>query len=103
MAKFYVQSGTVRAIIDSVDVDRAALWVVNEVMNQTLPIDELTDEELCVVQSQDASAHKLSETICISEQGFDRDDAMVVDSLEVFRHWYELYNAVSILANRLGM
>jgi hypothetical protein len=38
----------------------------------------------------------------VSEQGFDRDDASEVDVLNAFRHWYELYQAVSILAGKLG-
>jgi hypothetical protein len=40
MAKFYIQSGSIRAVVDSVDIDRAALWAVNEVMSSTLPLDE---------------------------------------------------------------
>ena len=44
MAKFYVQSGSVQAVVDSADLDRAALWVVHQVMGKTLPIEELDDE-----------------------------------------------------------
>ncbi len=82
MAKFYVQSGSVRAVVDSLDMDRATLWVVNEVMTTTLPIDDLSDDEATV--------------------GFDRDDACEIDVLNAFRHWYELYQAVTILASKLG-
>ncbi|AMV34904.1 hypothetical protein VN12_22445 [Pirellula sp. SH-Sr6A] len=114
MAKFYVQSGSVRAVIDSVDLDRAALWVVNLVMGDVLPLDEVdesdagewgeSDEGLELqasneIKSVDAG-HHLSETIRISERGFDRDDAWVVDTLESFRHWYDLFQAVSEMADR---
>ncbi|MCU0711504.1 MAG: hypothetical protein MUC43_05560 [Pirellula sp.] len=102
MAKFYVQSGSVRAIVDSLDMDRAALWVVNEVMTTTLPIDDLSDDEATVDRADRTEAQYLSETIRISEQGFDRDDACEVDVLSAFRHWYELYQAVTILASKLG-
>ena len=102
MAKFYVQSGSVRAIVDSLDMDRAALWVVNEVMTTTLPIDDMSDDEATVERSDRIEGQYLSETIKVSEQGFDRDDASEVDVLNAFRHWYELYQAVSILADKLG-
>lgn len=108
MAKFYVQSGSVRAVIDSVDLDRAALWVVNLVMGDVLPLDEAEESEasdLCDMDTQSGKSssdvgHHLSETIRISERGFDRDDAWVVDTLESFRHWYDLFQAVSQIADR---
>ena len=102
MAKFYVQSGSVRAIVDSVDMERAALWVVNEVMTATLPIDDLSDDEATIDGGNHMEGQYLSETITVSEQGFDREDAYTVDVLSAFRHWYELYQAVSILASKLG-
>ena len=114
MAKFYVQSGSVRSVVDSVDLDRAALWAVNEVMDHTLSLDgqsldgDLHDESECGTEDfgatkLDASkpvaeSRYLGATVRISEIGFDRDDAMVVDTLEVFRHWYELFQAVSVLS-----
>ena len=39
MAKFYVQSGTLRAIIDSEDAERAALWAVHTAMEQVMPLN----------------------------------------------------------------
>ncbi|XZE21508.1 hypothetical protein SH449x_001411 [Pirellulaceae bacterium SH449] len=101
MAKFYVQSGSVRAVVDSADMDRAALWVVNEVMTTTLPIDDMSDVEVTQDNSQRSEGQYLSETIKISEVGFDRDDASEVDVLNAFRHWYELYQVVTILAGKL--
>ncbi len=102
MAKFYVQSGSVRAVVDSLDMDRATLWVVNEVMTTTLPIDDLSDDEATVEHADRIEGQYLSETIKVSEQGFDRDDACEIDVLNAFRHWYELYQAVTILASKLG-
>lgn len=103
MAKFYVQSGSVRAVVDSLDMERAALWVVNEVMTTTLPIDDVSDDEATVEDADRIEGQYLSETIKVSEQGFDRDDACEVDVLNAFRHWYELYQAVTILASKLGI
>jgi hypothetical protein len=118
MAKFYVQSGSVRSVVDSVDLDRAALWAVNEVMDHALSLDgeslegDLYNEFDC--ENEDFGAAKLDATkpitesrylgatVRISEIGFDRDDAMVVDTLEVFRHWYELFQAVSVLSAKFS-
>ena len=114
MAKFYVQSGSVRSVVDSVDLDRAALWAVNEVMDHALSLDgeslegDLYNESDCETEDFGsakldatkpiAESRYLGATVRISEIGFDRDDAMVVDTLEVFRHWYELFQAVSVLS-----
>jgi hypothetical protein len=100
MAKYYVQSGSVRAVVDSVDVERAALWAVNEVMDRALSLndDDGAESDVQVVQSMSPS--HLGATIQISEVGFDRED-LVVDTLQVFKHWYELFQAVSILSNTL--
>lgn len=100
MAKFYVESGSVRAVVDSVDLDRAALWVVNLVMGDVLPLD-VGDDEGTLEEPKEMNAHHLGETIRISEQGFCRDDAWVVDTLESFRHWYDLFHAVSTMSRDL--
>jgi hypothetical protein len=50
MAKFYVQSGTVRAVIDAESQDRAALWVVHRAMQQIMPIyddNDLSAQQKC--------------------------------------------------------
>lgn len=118
MAKFYVQSGSVRSVVDSVDLDRAALWAVNEVMDHALSLDgESLEGDLyneSDYETEDfgfakldatkpiAESRYLGATVRISEIGFDRDDAMVVDTLEVFRHWYELFQAVSVLSAKFS-
>ena len=118
MAKFYVQSGSVRSVVDSVDLDRAALWAVNDVMDHALSLDGESLEEDLYKEShcgtEDFGATKmnatkpsvgsryLGATVRISEIGFDRDDAMVVDTLEVFRDGYELFQAVSVLSAKVS-
>jgi hypothetical protein len=118
MAKFYVQSGSVRSVVDSVDLDRAALWAVNDVMDHALSLDgeslegDLYNESDCETEDFGsakldatkpiAESRYLGATVRISEIGFDRDDAMVVDTLEVFRHWYELFQAVSVLSAKFS-
>ena len=100
MAKFYVESGSVQAVVDSVDLDRAALWVVNLVMGDVLPLD-VCEEDGLLQEPKELNSHHLGESIRISEQGFGRDDAWVVDTLESFRHWYDLFHAVSAMTREL--
>ncbi len=83
MAKFYIQSGTLRNVIDSEDCEKAALWAVHRVMQQIAPVYD--DETLTPDQKEDAVKLEgllvLDSSIRISEQGFDREDAMQVDTL----------------------
>jgi hypothetical protein len=96
MAKFYVQSGTLRAIIDSEDAERAALWAVHTAMEQIMPLE-------CEPGAMERIAHgpsnmiALSETIELSEVGFDREDCMRVDTFDAFQHWNLLLKAVEKL------
>ena len=96
MAKFYVQSGTLRAIVDSADAERAALWAVHIAMEQVIPLD--SDDEV-LVQDSDGPTNMiaLAETIQLSEVGFDREDCLQIDTLEAFQHWNQLLQAVEKL------
>jgi hypothetical protein len=103
MAKFYVQSGTLRTIIDSVDVDRAALWAVHQAMQQIAPFEGETE-----AAPNEKSLHLIREgiivlgdTIQISEIGFDRDDAVRIETFDAFHEWHCLAKAIERLEKLL--
>jgi hypothetical protein len=96
MAKYYVQSGTLRAIIDSADADRAALWAIHTAMQQVMPIDS-GDELDSPSDPVLAKRIMLGETIHLSEIGFDRLDGLQIDTFEAFCHWNQLIQAVEKL------
>ena len=96
MAKFYVQSGTLRAIIDSEDAERAALWAVHTAMEQIMPL-EREPESIEMMTNGPSSMIALSETIELSELGFDRDDCLRIDTFDAFQHWNLLLKAVEKL------
>jgi hypothetical protein len=100
MAKFYVQSGTLRAIIDSEDAERAALWAVHMAMQQVMPIenDSATIE---IDLGGPSNMIALAETIELSEVGFDRDDCLRIDTFDAFQHWNLLFKAVEKLNSLL--
>jgi hypothetical protein len=103
MAKFYVQSGTVRAIIDAESQDRAALWVVHRAMQQIMPIYD--DVELTAQQKCDNAMVEgmlvLDARIKLSEIGFDRPDCLSLETFEVVAEWHRLMVALERLQRML--
>lgn len=103
MAKFYVQSGTLKAIVDSQDSERAALWAVHRVMQQIAPIYE--EGDLSPQQKEDAVMLEgllvLDDEIKISEQGFDRNDAASYETYEAVLQWHQLMVAIDKLEKLL--
>ncbi len=96
MAKFYVQSGTLRAIIDSEDAERAALWAVHTAMEQVMPL-ESEQASVEMIANGPSSMIALAETIELSEIGFDREDCLRIDTFDAFQHWNLLLKAVEKL------
>ena len=104
MAKYYIQSGTVRTVISADDHEKAALWTIHKTMQQVVPVYD--DVELTAEEKGDVALVQgvmvLSDTIKISEVGFDRDDADQLDTFELLAHWHQLMLALSRLEDLLG-
>lgn len=97
MAKFYVQSGTLKLVVHAAEADRAALWAVHKVLSQVLPVfddPELSPQEKQVVVAFHG-AQVLDEQVRLSEQGFDRDDAEIFDTAQLITEWAQLVLALS--------
>lgn len=104
MAKFYVQSGTLQMVTDADDERGAALWAVHAAMEQVLPIcpdDPLTPEEKSDHVAQ-RGCYVLGPTVGTSEVGFDRKDATVHDTADLFAEWNQLMVAMMRLQEQLG-
>ncbi|XZE33648.1 hypothetical protein SH501x_004441 [Pirellulaceae bacterium SH501] len=102
MAKFYVQSGSLRGIVDCFDEECAAVWAVHRIMQrvpETVSLDLLQGE-----QDEDTDAKfgeamfALDETIRVSERGFDRDDASELDLHHAFVQWHQLKKAIDAIS-----
>ena len=100
MAKFYVESGSVQAVVDSVDCEGAALWVVNSVMGEMNSLD-LFDDESMLLDPKDGDCHYLDSTIRVSEQGFGRENATIIQAEEAIQEWFELFQALSMMESSL--
>lgn len=104
MAKYYIQSGTVRTIVSADDQEKAALWTVHKTMQQVVPVYD--DVELTAEEKNDVAMVQgimvLGNTLQVSEQGFDRDDAIDLDTFELIAHWHQLMIALARLEDLLG-
>ncbi len=103
MAKFYIQSGTMRATLAAEDTRRAALWAVNHAMQQIVPAFD--DPDLTPQQKSDNAMVEgmlvLGGKIRLSEQGYDRDDAVELNTFEVVTEWNQLMIALDRLERLL--
>ena len=99
MAKYYVQSGTVRTVISADDCEKAALWIVHRAMQQVMPVYEeceLSPQEkgdIAIVQG----VMVLGNTIQLSEVGFDNEGAVELDTFELVVQWHQLMVALTRL------
>lgn len=104
MAKYYIQSGTIRTVVSADDSEKAALWTVHKTMQQVVPVYD--DVELTADEKNDVAMVQgvmvLGDTMQISERGFDRDDAEQRDTFELIAHWHQLMIALARLEDLLG-
>ena len=91
MAKYYVQSGTMRTVVQAESSRKAALWAVHQAMQQVLPMDDdpPVSVELNTENVSDGVA-VLSQRLRISERGFDREDSTSMPTMGVVTEWNEL-------------
>ncbi|MDZ4847813.1 MAG: hypothetical protein SGI77_00840 [Pirellulaceae bacterium] len=103
MAKFYLQSGSAKLILDAEDSDRASLWFVHRVMESISSVYD--DPSLGDSQKLDSaiveSLLDLGPSIAVSELGFDREDAEQLETFDVVMYWHQLMMAMSRLDQQL--
>ncbi|RCS40682.1 hypothetical protein DTL42_25280 [Bremerella cremea] len=101
MAKFYVESGSLRLIVDAADARRAALWAVHRAMEHILPNEE---EELDVdnlPEVEPVGSMVLGDAMRLSERGFENDDATQFETLDIVSEWSQLMQALTRMENDL--
>lgn len=103
MAKFYVQSGTMRNIVQAESSRKAALWAVHQAMQQVLPIEHPEDQSPAVKGQQMAQrgVTVLSGTVKVSELGFDQIDAAILPTMEVVAEWNQMVTTLNRLERLL--
>lgn len=102
MAKFYVESGSLRLVVDASDARRAALWAVHRSLEHILPNE---NEELDVdnlPEVEPIGAMVLGDAIRLSERGFENQDAVHYDTLDVVSEWSQLMTALTRMERELS-
>ena len=97
MAKFYVQSGDMKLVVQAHDSRCAAIWAAHRKLSDTLPF--LEGEESQPAGTQTPSG--LVETISVSQRGLDRKDATVYQTLDIVSEWSRLLVALDRLTARV--
>ena len=103
MAKYYLTSGNIEFIVTAMDAEGAALWMINQIVDQVIsPSDEFNasdsaSELIDYVEALDV----FDDQILVSEIGFGRDDVGVLETEVLFMHWFQLSNALNHLLDRL--
>lgn len=106
MDKFYVQSGTLRSIVQAETPRKAALWAVHKVMQQIMPLDgedavagkrSRETEGSGETQGSDTPVAVLGGRVRISQRGYDRDDASEMPTLDVVAEWNQMVTTLDRL------
>jgi hypothetical protein len=93
MAKFYVQSGGLKLVLQARDSRCAAIWAAHRTLSRSLPF--LCDEPEGYLELADLT--QLGPTIRVSQRGFDRDDAREYETLDIVGEWNQLLVALDRL------
>lgn len=102
MAKYYVESGTLRTIISADDPQKAALLAVHQAIGQTIPLaSDEPEPEAKQAQFEFRGLEVLGDDIRLSERGFGRDDGLRLDTYDTLIHWSQLLAAVAKLERAL--
>ena len=103
MAKYYVQSGTLRCVVSAESPRRAALWAVHRAMQQILPIDEAApaDSDDQARRGKVPSVMVLGGTIHTSERGYGSSDGASMPTFEIVTEWNQLVNTLDRLEGLL--
>ena len=99
MAKYYVQSGTLRTVIQAESARKAAIWAIHQVLGQVLPTED--DFGGPISTEFDDGNHCLARRVRVSQRGFDRKDAATHLTHEVVGEWSQLVSTLDRLQSLL--
>jgi hypothetical protein len=85
MAKYYVQSGAVKLVLQARSAKQAAVAAFQWTCDRQATIE--VESPLEHVQIAEERGWQLEELIAVSERGFDHADARLFDTLEIVAAW----------------
>ena len=103
MAKYYVQSGSMRSIVQAESTQKAALWAVHQAMKQVLPLDDANGSSglNCDQSEAPQEVAVLSGKVTVSEQGFDGVRSTTMRTMEVVAQWNQMVATLDRLEQML--
>jgi hypothetical protein len=105
MAKYYVQSGIYREVIQADDARKAALWAIHQVMQDVLPVYD--DRSLDMQQKHQVAVLQaclvLDEEVRVNERGFDRFDGPRFRASRLVDEWHQLIVAIDKLEQEFSV
>jgi hypothetical protein len=103
MPKYYVQSGTMRTVVQAESSRKAAIWAVHEAMQQVLPMDDEPAESPAAKCERIRSGRVavLSGKVTISQRGFSSKPATTIPTLEVVTEWNQMVTTLDRLERLL--
>ena len=105
MAKYYVECGPIQVIISADSVDSAAMSALDTSLQSHLWIyddNQLTEQD-CRDHLMLESLMHLDPAIRVSEQGFDRADAIYIGTPETVDRWHKLMMGMQKLFITAGL
>ena len=101
MAKYYVTSGYCQFVTTATDPRGAALWAVHQFLDKRIGLDAVDWNAEATIDRDEVveCMLRLADTIAVSEIGFCRDDAAVLDTVDVLTEWNQLVLAIQRMAS----
>ncbi|MCA9139001.1 MAG: hypothetical protein KDB00_19650 [Planctomycetales bacterium] len=103
MAKYFVQSGTLRTIVQADSPRKAALWAVHQAMQQVLPVED--PQAATVLSKTETAAERgicvMDEIVRVSQLGFGAADTKTLSTMAAVREWNEMFSALDRLQRML--
>lgn len=102
MTKYYVQSGTMRTVVEAESSRKAAIWAVHQALQQVLPIDGQPPLPAATAADPDAdNLSVLSERVTVSQCGFNGEQRTTMPTLDVVNQWNDLVATLNRLERLL--
>jgi hypothetical protein len=103
MAKYYVESGSFRGIVDVADAEMAAVWAIHRVMIAPTPSNDRDHSASCEDDPSQADSDlglfRLADEIATSERGFGSSDSELIATSHAFIRWAQLVYAMEKIAS----
>ena len=97
MAKYYVQSGTLKMVISADEPRKAALWAVHKAMQQILPLYD--QDNLTPAEKREHALRRghdvLGDEMQLSEVGFESAENFEFETFDVVNEWNQLMVALA--------